>query len=100
MGALTVGRDLTRSGGVQEETLDEMDFQIPIEYTSTKLEKVRHDNVIVINDSLQIDEYLSQSLLAKSRRRKSSLSEYTNAFASDNINNTKIETSIDSQNIL
>ena len=71
-----------------------------------KLEKVRHDNVL--NDSLQIDEDhddvhndydeedLSQSILVKSRRKTSSLSEATHAFASDS-NSTVIETSFDSQ---
>ena len=107
----------------------EKDFQLLKEYASSKLEKVRHDNVLndtlqmdedhdnvlddsiqivedimtgrhddILNDTIQIDEDLSQSLLAKSRRRKSSLYEATQAFISVS-NNTIIETSIDSQNL-
>ena len=95
---------------LREEALDERDFQLPKEYTSMKLEKIRHDNVLndsiqidedhddVLNDSFQIDEEnLSQSLLVKSRRRTFSLSEATHVFAPGS-NNTIIETSIDSQN--
>ena len=48
----------------------------------------RHDDIL--NDSIQIDEDLSQSLLAKSKRRKSSLYEATQAFISVS-NNTIIE---------
>ena len=81
---------------LREEALDQRDF----------LKSTPPWNVL--NDSLQIDEDhddvhndydeedLSQSILVKSRRKTSSLSEATHAFASDS-NSTVIETSFDSQ---
>jgi len=78
---------------LKEEAFDEKEFQLPKEYTSMKLEKIRED--IVLNDSFESDLDPSQSLLVRTSKN-SSISEATSAFVSNN-DNTVIENICDGE---